>query len=513
MSNYTSSNTKRIAKNTIVLYIRMIVVLLITLFTSRLILQALGEEDFGLYSVVGGVVGFLSFFQSMMTKSTQRFLNTSMVKGDGELSSIFASSITVHLLIVAIVLVLGETVGLWFLNTKLHIPEGRELAANVVFQASLFSFCAAIITIPYTAAVIAFEKMSFLAVVSIIDAVLKLGIAVFLLSQSSDRLILYGILLSGIQFLNFLMYYLYCNKKYSILRFRLSFDKNNIKNIFSYVSWTLVGQFSVVACNQGNVLLVNMFHSLAANAAMSVGNQVNMAVTNLTANFQTAFNPQITKSFAEKNYSYLSKLVNTTSKMSFSILFVVALPLAFNIDLALNIWLDKVPHFTNTFAILFFVIGIVNAISMPYNYTALSSIKIKNFQIVGSIVFLLDLPVGYFLFYIGMPPPTVLWVKIGVIVIILFVRIFFASRFVPEIKMRIVCTQVILPIFISAGVPVLLAFFLNDYADTILSRILLTVPIEIVSILMIWFVCFTSQERQTLITMLKKQRDKNKKSI
>ena len=504
----SSSNTKRIAKNTIVLYVRMIVVMLITLYTSRLILQALGVDDFGLYNVVGGVVGLLTFFQGTMNKSTQRFLNMSMVKGDNALSSIFASSVTVHLMIVVFFLFLGETVGLWFLNEKIHIPEGRELAANIVFQASLISFCSAVITIPYTAAVIAYEKMSFLAVVGIIDAVLKLCIALLLLKSLGDRLILYGILLMGIQLLNFLMYFLFCRKKYRILKFRISFDKDNFKQIFSFVSWTLVGQFAVVGCNQGNIVLVNMFHSLVANAAMSVGNQVNIAITNLTTNFQTAFNPQITKSYAEKDFKYLKSLVFTTSKMSFCIMFAVALPIAFNIDLALDIWLDTVPDLSNTFAILFMVNGIINAISMPFNYTVLSSGQIRNFQIATAIVFMSDLPITYLLFSLGMPATTVLWVKISIMAVMFFVRVYYASKVVYSVNLRAVCQEVLIPIITTAAVTVVLAFILSNITYSLLVRLVYSVVIEAICLVMIWFVCLKKNERTTLINMVKIRKNK-----
>lgn len=504
MGDGASSNTKRIAKNTLVLYVRMIVVLLITLYTSRIVLKALGVEDFGLYSVVGGVVGLQTFLKGTMLKSTQRFLNVAMVKGDDSLSGIFASSITVHLMFVGLFLLLGETVGLWFLNAKIHIPEGRELAANVVYQASLVSLCISIITTPYSAAVVAYEKMNFLAVVSIIDAVLKLGIALLLLTTSGDRMILYGLLITCIGGLNFLMYFIYCRKKQPILKFRLSFDRENLKQIFGFVTWTIVGQFAVVGCNQGNIVLVNMFHSLVANAAMSVGNHINHAVTNLTTNFQTAFNPQITKSYAEGNHGYLCRLVNSSSKLSFSIMFVVALPVAFNIDLVLDIWLDTVPQLSNTFAILFMINGIINAISMPYNFTVLSSGNIRNFQIITAVFFLLDLPITYVLFKMGMPPTTVLWVKIGVMVCMLFVRIYYASKVVNAISVKSVCLKGLIPIMVSAIVPIALAFVLNDYAYTIGIRLALTVIIEIVSLAMLWFVCLASEERKMILGMVKK---------
>ena len=502
----TNVNSKRIAKNTLVLYVRMIVVLFITLYTSRIVLKALGVEDFGLYSVVGGVVGLLTFLKGTMLKSTQRFLNVAMVKGDDSLSGIFASSITVHLLFAGLFLFLGETVGLWFLNAKVHIPEGRELAANVVYQASLVSLCISIITTPYSAAIVAYEKMNYLAVVSITDAVLKLGIALFVLTSSGDRMILYGLLIMCVGVVNFLMYYLFCRRKYPILRFRLSFDRENLKQIFGFVTWTIVGQFAVVGCNQGNVILVNMFHSLVANAAMSVGNHINHAITNLTTNFQTAFNPQITKSYAEGNHGYLCKLVNSSSKLSFSIMFVVALPVGFNIDLVLDIWLGTVPQLSNTFAILFMINGIINAISMPYNFTVLSSGNIRNFQIVTAVFFLLDLPITYVLFKMGMPPTTVLWVKIGVMVCMLFVRIYYASKVVSDISVKSVCLKGLIPIAGSAIIPVVLAFILNNYASTIVIRLSLTIFIEIVCLAMLWFVCFTTEERNTLLSMIKKIR-------
>ena len=504
----TSSNTKRIAKNTVILYVRMIVVMVITLYTSRVLLKALGVDDFGLYNVVGGVVGLLTFFARTMEKSTQRFLNVSMVEGSESLRGIFASSITIHLLFALLFLCVSETVGLWFLNTKVSIPEGREFAANVVYQTSLLSIYTSFISIPYSAAVIAYERMSFLAIVSIIDAVFKLAIVLSLLTTNGDRLIIYGILLFGIQVVNFLMYYLYCVKKNSLLRFSLSFDRSNFKNLFSFASWTLVGQAAVMGCNHGNVVLVNMFHSLVANAAMSVGTQVNAAVTNLTSNFQTAFNPQITKSYAEQNYGYLRKLVDTTAKISFFIMFLVALPMAFNIDWVLKLWLETVPEYSNAFTILFIVNGIINAISMPYNFVVLSSEKIRNFQLATAVLFLLDLPITYALFKAGMPPTTVLWVKIGVITAMLFVRVFFASKVIPEIQLRYVCMTVVAPIVVTSAIPIALAIVLDGYAITIGFRIALTIPLELVNLTMIWYVCFAKDERQTLINMIKKFRKK-----
>lgn len=502
MESEKSSNNKRIFRNTVVLYVRMIVVMFISLYTSRLVLKALGVEDFGLYNVVGGVVGLLTFFNTTMAKTTQRFLNIAMVKSENSLSSIFSSSITVHLMIAVLFLFLGETLGLLFLNTMINIPENRVFTANIVYQATILSFCTSIIMIPYNAAVVAYEKMTFVAVVSIIEAILKFGTAILLLSFSCDKLSMYGILLLAITAMDFIMYILYCHLKYPILKFRLSFDKKNFKEIFSFVSWTLLGQSAIVCCNQGNVVLLNMFHSLVANAAMSVGSQINNALTNLTSNFQTAFTPQITKSYAEGDYIYLRSLVYSASKISFCILFVVALPVAFNIDWILDLWLEKVPPLSNIFAILFMVNGILNALSSPFNFTVLSSDNIKNYQIVVSIIFLMDLPIVYLLFFMGLPPATVLIVKILIMTVAVFARIRFASKVVPTINGISFVYNVLSSLLIIAAISITLAIFLYGMINSLGQRLVFTLLIETVCFILIWIICLKRNERKRIIEFI-----------
>lgn len=502
MSNNTSKN-KRIFKNTAVLYVRMILVMIITLYSSRVVLQALGIEDFGLYNVVGGVIGLMAFLNTTMAKTTQRFLNVEMVKGEESLSSIFASSITVHLLFAALFLLVGETLGLWFLNAKVNIPEGRELASNIVYQAALLSFCTSIIMTPYHAAVVAYERMTFVAVASITDAILKLSIALFLLSYHSDRLSLYGILLYSIAVLDFIMYFFYCRSHYPVLKFHLSLNKENLRQIFSYTSWTIVGQFAIVGCNQGNVLLVNMYHSLVANAAMSVGSQVNHAISNLTSNFQTAFNPQITKSYAEGDYPYLKSLSYSASKISFCILFIVALPVGFNIDYILHLWLNNVPELSNTFALLFIANGILNAISSPFNFTVLSSGNIRNFQIVVSIIFLADLPIVLLLFSLGFPPTTVMLVKIGSMALAMYARLYFASKVAPTISVMSYIREVLTSILVIASVTIALAYISLGYAEILTERIIYTLLIESMCIVLMWMICLKQSERESLLRIVK----------
>ncbi|MCF0206771.1 MAG: oligosaccharide flippase family protein, partial [Bacteroidales bacterium] len=351
MAQNSSSRNKRIATNTFWLYIRSLIVMLVSLYTSRVILDALGVEDYGLYNVVGGVVGLFSFLRTSMTKSTQRFLNVEMVNPLGRLKDTFSVSLFVHVIIAVVALFLLETVGLWFLNNYIQIPSGREHAANMVYQSTVFSLILTIISVPYNASIIAHEKMGYFAIVSIVDCLLKLLICYLILVDGFDRLILYGWLMLGVSFVNFLMYVAYCLIMCSETSFRLLYDKALFRDMFSYTTWTVVGQAAIVGTNQGNNILVNIFHTVTANAAMGVANQVNSAVVSLTSNFQTAFNPQITKSYAAKDYAYLTSLVYTTSKISYLLLLIVSLPLMFNVEDILNIWLKEVPQDAGVFCI------------------------------------------------------------------------------------------------------------------------------------------------------------------
>lgn len=506
--NKQTDNKKRIAKNTVVLYIRMIVVMLITLYTSRVVLKALGVDDFGLYGVIGGVVGLFAFLKTSMGKATQRFLNVEMVAEGGDLKKVFRTSMTIHFLIAIVILILAETIGLWFLNAKINIPEGREFAANFIYQTTVISICVSMIEIPFHADIIAHEKMTFFAIVSVVDAFLKLLIAFLILYDNNDRLISYGLLMMGISVINVVLYYIYCKRKFFEISFRPCFDRERFKSIFGFVGWTLLGQVAVIGCNHGNGILVNMFHSVAANAAMSVGNQVSHAVTNLSSNFQTAFNPQITKSYAEGNYDYLRSLVFTTSKISYCLLFVAMLPIACNIDFILDLWLDKVPDLSNIFCILFMANAIINALSAPLTYSITASGKIKWFQIVTAIVYLSDLVILYFLFSMGLPPPTALWVKVGIMVVNLFVRLYYAHREIDCIDFSSYIKQVLIPLIMMSVGSILVAAALHPFFTSLTMRITLTFAIVLAEILLIWLVALNNSQRKSLVSMIQKRKSK-----
>lgn len=498
------SNNKRIAKNTILLYLRSLIVMLVSLYTSRVILHALGVEDYGLYNVIGGVVSLFAFLRTSMTKSTQRFLNVEMAREGGRLKDTFRVSFSIHAIMAVIALILAETIGLWFLNSHIQIPEGREVAANVVYQSTVISLVFTILSVPFNAAIIAHEKMGYFAIVSIIDSVLKLVICYLIIVDGIDRLIMYGWLMMLINIANFLMYMIYCFRNHNETSVKFLYDKLLFRKMLGYTTWTVVGSSAIVATNQGNNILVNMFHSVTANAAMGIASQVNAAVVSLTTNFQTAFNPQITKSYAAHDFEYLKNLVYTTSKMSYYLLFLVSLPLFFNMEWCLSVWLKEVPQYASTFSILILCNAILNALSMPFNYAVLSTSNIKWFQITTSLVFLSDLVIVYALFTLGASAPVALAVKVAIMFIMLGVRLFYANKVVECINARTYAREALFPIIIVTLICVGIGFTLYSHYFDSLSFIVRLVLLICISLSIVYSIGLKENEKQTIIKVIRK---------
>ncbi len=495
----TISNTKRIAKNTIVLYVRMIIVLLISLYSSRIVLQALGVDDFGLYNVVAGVVALLSFLKTSLTSSTQRFLSYEIGTGDRmRLKSVFGNSMTAHVLISIIIVVISETIGLWFLNAKINIPEGREFAANVIYQLSVLATVVSMLTVPYNAAVIAHEKMTFFAVVGIAEAVLKLGFALLLLVLSFDKLILYGALMALIAIIIFVAYLFFCRIRFEETHSHLSYEKVLFKEIFSFSGWTILGQMAVIGVNYGSNILINLFYSVAANAAMGIALQVNGAITGLTSNFQTAFQPQITKSYASKDYSYMNSLIHYSSKISFFLLFIVTYPIMLNMDFILDVWLTTVPEYSNSFCILFLIASIFNAISAPLWISIFATGIIKRYQLVVSAVYFSDLIIVYILFKLGYPPVTCMIVKAAISFLVIFVRLFFTGKEVEGFSRLKYCRFALTPCFLSALITIVLSMPLFIMVTAVWQKIVVTLFAIIVSIISTYLIGLNKTERKSV---------------
>ena len=433
------------------LYIRMILIMLVSLYTSRVILKALGVENFGLYNVVGGVVVLFTFINNAMVNSTQRFLNFEIGRNNHEeAQKVFSASLNIHFLIAGIFFLLAETVGLWFLNKYIQIPDGRETAANWVYQFSVMVSMLNIIRSPYNAAIIAHEHMSFYAYVSIIEVILKLAI-VYMVYLFADRLIAYAFLMMLVTLIVLGAYYVFCQKKYQICKYRFEYDRKRYLALAGFSGWSLFGSLANIGASQGINIILNMFFGVAVNAAMGIANQVNAAVYQFVSNFQTAFNPQIIKSYAEGDRTYFISLIMNTSRYSFLLLFLLALPIYICCPEILSIWLGTVPDYAVEFCRLMLLFLLIDAVQGPLWVSAQATGKIRNYQILMSALILLNLPITYVLLIFFKNPEIALIVRVAVNFFTAIVRVVYLNhlynfpigRYIKEVIIRCLMVLVI----------------------------------------------------------------------
>ena len=504
----SSSNNKRIAKNAILLYLRTAIVLIISLITTRLVLKALGAEDLGIYNVVGGIVALMSFFRSSLSKATSRFITYELGRSNNTtiLRRIFSSAMTIHIIIAALVIVLGETVGLLILKNWTVIPEARQQAAFCVYQCSLAVFCVQIITAPYESVIIAHENMSVYAYMSILYAMMKLGIAFLMLSSSRDRLILYGIAIVVVDLVILLFYYLYNKKKYPVFTFSLLWDINYSRRILGFSGWTLLGSSTNAATQQGVSLLFNNFVGLVANTALGFANQVNGAVTQFVNSFQTAFNPQIIKLYAQRDIIQLHLLMSRTSKFSFLLAYLFALPLIANMGFVLKLWLGEVPQYTIEFCQLILVCSVIDSTTGVFNTSITATGNIRSYQIGISISFLLDLVTASLLLLLHLPAPLVFGSRIltrGLInmaIGLYFVR----KQLCFSIKSYFV--SVISPILLTLVITIPLAFCTVRMCDGWLGLVCTCIMTLLCCGLITWLFYLNKSEKKTVLNYIKLSR-------
>ncbi len=492
-------SSKRIASNTILLYVRMIITMIISLYTSRVVLNVLGVTDYGLYNIVGGVVALFSFLNNAMSAATQRFITYELGRGNQQtLSRVFSMSVTSHIIIIIIFAILAETVGLWFLNSQIQIPEGRADIANWVYQFSIVVLCFNILSVPYSASIIAHEKMNYYAIISILDAVMKLGIALIIAHISIDKLATYSFLLALESFLVFLSYKILCSRKFTMCKYVYFFDRKLFKQLFSFSGWSMLGQLSLVSANQGSNILINIFYSVTVNATMGIANQVNGAVNNLVSSFQTAFQPQITKSYAIGDFYGLNSLIQKASKLSFYLLYVVSLPLILNIKDVLSLWLGNVPLYSEVFCTLILIASMINAVAGPLWMAIFATGNIKIYQIVISLIYILDIPIVYLLFSIGCPPLFAIVVKILINVVILIVRIIFTTKKIQGFSAGKFMSKVIAPICFVVLITTSLSMFLHNFTHDIgiWGKLLIIILEVVLSSITIYFVGLSHSEKQ-----------------
>ncbi|MDM1384257.1 lipopolysaccharide biosynthesis protein [Myroides marinus] len=448
------SNSKTIAKNTLFLYFRMFLIMGVTLYTSRVVLQQLGVSDYGIYSLVGGIVAMLGFFNAAMSSATQRYLSFDIGKGDEQrLQKTFSATLTIHILIAVLALILAETIGLWYVNYKMVFPDDRLYAVNVVYQFSVLTFLLSIIQVPYNALIIARERMNVYAYVSILEAGLKLGI-VFLLMLGEDKLILYSILIFVITFIIRLIYQFYCRKQFKESKYKFELDKVYFAELLAYSGWNLFGNFAAVARGQGVNMVLNLFFGTVVNAAYGITMQIQGAIQMFVTNFQMAVNPQIIKTYASGDKERMFNLVFQSSKFSYFLILLIVGPLIFNIDFILEFWLGEVPQTTNVFCQLALVMVLIDSLSGGLMTAIQATGKIKVYQIVvGTLVFL-NLPISYLFLEIFETSPNVVFI-IGVVIslISLLFRIYFLQKKVSLSSLKYI-KKVLFPSFICSLVSV-----------------------------------------------------------
>lgn len=493
----TSQNNKRIAKNTLLLYVRMLFMLVINLYTSRVILNTLGVVDYGINNVVGGVIAMLGFLTISLGAASSRYITYDLGKGDmAVMKKTFGNILTIHFILAAIVLVIGETLGLWFMSTQLQIPLERETAAMWVYQFSIFSSVLAVISVPYNATIIAHEKMSAFAYISIIDAILKLLIVYLLVIIPYDKLIVYAMLFFCIQVFDRIVYGIYCSKHFAETHTKLRYDGKLFREIFAFAGWTMNGNLAYIGYTQGLNILLNIFFGPAVNAARGIAVQVQGVCQQFCSNFQMALNPQLTKNYAQSNLDEMHRLLIKSSKFSFYILLFIVLPLMFEAEFVLKLWLGIVPEHTVTFLRLILIVGLLYTLSNPIIVSVHATGKLKRFQIIEGTMLLTIVPISYLLLkYFGIRPEYVFVVHI---IVELFTQYARLRIVLPMIGMKLsnYTKYVIKPIFFIIVLSPWLPYITSSFIYNQWTSLFGVCFISVFSLLgLVYFIGCTTSER------------------
>ncbi len=465
ISNNTSANNKRIAKNTLLLYVRMLLMMVITLYTSRVILNALGVEDYGIYNVVGGVVSMFSILSGSLSAAISRFITFELGKGDKErLNKVFCTAINVQLILILIITFFLETVGLWFLNNKMVIPAYRMDAAFWVFQFSVITFAVNLWSVPYNASIVAHERMSAFAYISIFDAVAKLIIAFVILNNPIDRLVYYGILVLVVGVIQRFIYTRYCQTHFEECHYIPIYDKKITYEIFGFAGWNFIGSSSVVLRDQGGNMIINLFFGPSVNAARGVAMSVSHAVTGFVSNFMTAINPQITKSYASRNYEYMFSLVFQGARLSYYILLILALPIIFTADYLLEIWLGIVPEHAADFSRLILFFAMSESLAQPLITVMLATGNIRNYQIIVGGCQLLNLPISYLFLRFGYPPEIIFIVAIVISILCEMTRLIMLRNMI-HLSIRTFLSKVYFNVIVVTLISAILPHIVMKYLE------------------------------------------------
>lgn len=493
------SNKKRIAKNTIALYVRMFVNLIVSLYTSRVVLATLGIEDYGIYGVVGGIVGMFSFLNAAQSGATSRFLTYEMGKGDKQkLKDTFSSALIVHVIIAFVVVILAETIGVWFLENKLVIPEERMHAARWVLQLSIISSVFVITQVPYNATIIAHEKMDVYAYVEMLHVFLKLGIVYLLMIVDIDKLILYAALVLMVTLLITVIYMLYCIFHYEEVSLRFIWDKGIIKSLLSFSGFNLFGNMGGIFNLQGTNFVVNMFFGVTYNAAVGVATTVSGAIEGFASNVLTAFRPQITKDYAREDYHGFEKYIDMAIKVILIIYCLVAIPAFIEMDKILSLWLKEVPICANIFCRLMLINIFFSTMRHIITVGIHATGRVKTISLWTGTLQMLNPFVIWFLYKAGMPPQYTYVSIIFVNALLSAIDLGLLHNYVSQIRIRKLAVSCLLVLAVCSA-SLLLSSYLIHFMDSSISRIFVSILVSaVLTLSMSWFICLEKGQKETI---------------
>lgn len=474
-------NNKRIAKNTLLLYLRMLLLMAVSLYTSRVVLEVLGVTDYGIYNVVGGIVSMLGFLNSSMSNAVQRFLSYEIGKGiTGKVAHVFNIAMLAHFFIAIVVFIILELAGFWYLNNHMVLPVERLVAANWVLQCTVVTTMFSIMQVPYNAIIIAKEDMGIYAYISIFEVVLRLLIVYILLIGSFDRLKLYAVLMMIATLVVLMINRIYCIRKYREAHFKFVRDKQLLKEMTSFASWNMFGEIAWVATGQGVNIILNLFYGPTINAARGLAEQINAAVMRFINNFQVALNPQITKSYSSGELEDMKRLLYMGTKISYFVLFLLALPIVIEMDFILGLWLHVVPTHTTLFCQLILICSLTACVSNLLAQVARAYGKIRKYQMIVSLFLLLNFPLSYIILKFGASAEMTVVINIFIQGLLLFVRLLLIRSMI-ELSIRQFVLNVIIPIIGVTGFAVVLPIFWKCYSNTSIINSLITIVLALMS--------------------------------
>lgn len=488
------------------LYFRMVFIMAVNLYTSRVILQALGVEDYGIYNVVGGFVAMFSLLSSSLSAAITRFITFELGTGNKEkLNRIFSTSLSIQIALSLIIIILIEIVGVWFVNNKMVIEPLRLVAANWVLQLSMITFCLNLISVPYNALIIAHEKMSAFAYISILDATLKLAVCFLVIASPVDKLISYSILLTIVAFAIRSIYAIYCSRHFEESKFYFYLDKELFYRMFAFSGWNFIGAGSGVLRDQGVNILLNLFWGTTVNAARGIAMQVSAAVTSFSSSFITAINPQITKRYASGDKQHTFSLVIQGARLSYYLLLFLSLPVVLETPLLLKIWLSNVPDYTVIFVRLILLYVMIESISYTMMTLMLATGSIRNYQIIVGGLQLLNFPFAYLLLYFGCQPEMTTIVSIIIAFVCLFVRLHLLNK-ISGLPIADFVKKVVLNITVVTVIGSIVPLLCVSCIDECYCRLAFTIAVSYISLCATYyFIGCSDSERMVITNQIKKR--------